>query len=310
MSLLPTPFPAARYRLEFAVESLIRLPEYAGSTLRGVFGSALRRIACVTREPQCKACPLYRTCAYPAVFETPPPHHHPLQKFSQIPNPFVVEPPAWGEKAYAPGETLAFDLVLIGQALKHLPLIVLAWQRAFEHGVGKGDGTARLIRIQHEGETIYSDDTRQLREHSQTLTLADPSDKPGLLTLRFATPLRLQINGRPMGAEALTARKLLTTLIKRTALICEFHLGHKLDLDFHALAEAAARIEGEKRLHWRDWTRYSNRQKQEMSLGGVVGDWALRGNLTPFLPFLHLGQWLHVGKNATFGLGGYTLAWS
>jgi len=113
-----------------------------------------------------------------------------------------------------------------------------------------------------------------------------------------------------MGAEALTARKLLTTLIKRTALICEFHLGHKLDLDFHALAEAAARIEGEKRLHWRDWTRYSNRQKQEMSLGGVVGDWALRGNLTPFLPFLHLGQWLHVGKNATFGLGGYTLAWS
>jgi len=25
-------------------------------------------------------------------------------------------------------------------------------------------------------------------------------------------------------------------------------------------------------------------------------------------PFLHLGQWLHVGKEATFGLGGYRFA--
>jgi hypothetical protein len=44
-----------------------------------------------------------------------------------------------------------------------------------------------------------------------------------------------------------------------------------------------------------------------MALGGVVGDWTLRGDLAPFLPFLHLGQWLHAGKNATFGLGKYHL---
>jgi hypothetical protein len=44
-----------------------------------------------------------------------------------------------------------------------------------------------------------------------------------------------------------------------------------------------------------------------MALGGVVGNWTLTGELAPFLPYLHLGQWLHVGKEATFGLGGYRL---
>ena len=47
-----------------------------------------------------------------------------------------------------------------------------------------------------------------------------------------------------------------------------------------------------------------------MTLGGVLGTWALHGppeTLAATWPWLWLGQWLHVGKNATFGLGGYTL---
>jgi len=304
---LPTHFPAARYRFEFAVETPIRLPEYAGSTLRGVFGNALRRTACMTRQKDCKPCPLYRTCPYPAVFETPAPEQHALQKFSQIPNPYVVEPPAWGARVHAPGETLAFHFVLMGRALGHLPLIVYAWQRAFQHGVGKGDGKARLTRVSHEAEVIFDADEGTLRQLKPSLP-PPSSEARSSATLRFTTPLRLQHNGKPIGADELSARDLLVGLIKRTALISEFHLGQKLDLDFHALADAASTIESEKRLHWRDWTRYSNRQKQEMALGGVVGDWTLRGDLTPFLPFLHLGQWLHVGKNATFGLGRFDIA--
>ena len=58
---------------------------------------------------------------------------------------------------------------------------------------------------------------------------------------------------------------------------------------------------------WKDWTRFSSRQKQEMTLGGVIREWSLRGDLVPFLPWLWLGQWLHVGKNATMGMGKYSL---
>lgn len=96
-------------------------------------------------------------------------------------------------------------------------------------------------------------------------------------------------------------------LVRRTALICEFHGTGPLSLDFSGLAQQAATIVSEKNLHWRDWTRYSSRQQQKMALGGVVGNWKLSGDLTLFMPFLHLGQWLHVGKEATFGLGRYRL---
>jgi hypothetical protein len=55
----------------------------------------------------------------------------------------------------------------------------------------------------------------------------------------------------------------------------------------------------------------SSRQRQEMTLGGVLGRWTLSGNsavLAQLWPWLWLGQWLHLGKNATVGLGGYRLA--
>ncbi|MFN3717139.1 MAG: hypothetical protein ACK4R8_10495, partial [Thiobacillus sp.] len=87
-------FPAARYRFDCTVETPMRLPEYAGSTLRGAFGHAFKRTVCVTREKDCKACPLYRGCAYPAVFAPPAPESHAVQKFSDIPAPYVIEPPS------------------------------------------------------------------------------------------------------------------------------------------------------------------------------------------------------------------------
>jgi len=62
-------------------------------------------------------------------------------------------------------------------------------------------------------------------------------------------------------------------------------------------------------LQWKDWTRFSSRQDQEMTLGGVIGEWTLSGDLEELLPWFWLGQWLHVGKNATMGMGKYSLTW-
>lgn len=301
----------ARYRLEFEVQTPLRLPDYAGSALRGAFGGALRAAACMTKRKDCAGCPLLRTCPYTAIFETPPPaKSHALQKFSHVPNPYVIEPPIWGERICLPGETVSFGIVLAGRALDHLPLVLWSFQRAFLRGVGAGDGTARLARVVHLGETetlVLEGPGDTVREHLRAIPPAPPF-AGSALTLVFDTPLRLQRNGRVLGAAALAPRDLLMALVRRIALVAEFHGPGPLALDFSELARRSETIEGDKIFVWRDWTRYSNRQKQKMTLGGVVGRWTLRGELTPFLPFLHLGQWLHVGKETTFGLGCYTLA--
>lgn len=124
--------------------------------------------------------------------------------------------------------------------------------------------------------------------------------------------MRLQLQGKPLGETQLNPRALIAALARRCALLMEFHAGQS------GWGEAARRITqisetltDTRELEWFDWTRYSSRQKQEMTLGGVVGSWTLNGsadNLADIEPWLWLGQWLHAGKNATMGLGGYTLA--
>ena len=303
-------FPLVRYRFSFKIDTPLYLPDYAGSTLRGAFGGALRRVACMTREPECKSCGLYRSCPYPQIFETPPPELHLLQKFSQIPNPYVIEPPSWGERTYQRGETLQFNFVVAGRARQQLPFIVLAWQRAFQRGVGRGGGTATLMLIEHltqrEAIPIYSIEQPSLVEHETLLRLPEMAET-STVTLNIETPLRLQDNGKPLGPDKLQSRDLLIGLLRRIALISEFHTGLVLPIDFAGLAKQAEAVRGEKELRWLDWTRYSNRQQQKMSLGGVVGRWRLHGNIAPFMPSLYFGQWLHVGKNATFGMGSYCL---
>lgn len=301
-------WPIARYRFEFEVQSPIRLPEYAGSMLRGAFGNALRRTACMTREPDCKTCPLYRSCPYPAIFETPAPEVHALQKFSQIPNPYIIEPPEWGERLYQKGDTLAFNMVLVGRALQQLPLISFAWQRAFTHEVGHGTAVLRDIQLLDPDNpaSIYDAPINRMQPHKAQLQLP-ALDGDGFI-LNFHTPLRLQKNGRALQPSELTARDLLMALARRVSLLMEFHADHSIELDFSTLASLAPAIPFTHQLRWRDWTRFSSRQQQSMQLGGATGQWQLDQVPTLFHTLLQLGQWLHVGKNATFGLGGYTIS--
>jgi len=44
---------------------------------------------------------------------------------------------------------------------------------------------------------------------------------------------------------------------------------------------------------------------QRMPFGGRLGEIAFEGDLTPFWPFLVLGEHVHVGKKTSFGFGQY-----
>lgn len=306
--------PLARYRFRFRMEVELILPEYAGSLLRGQFGAALRRTACMTSAKTCDGCPLLRTCPYPAIFATPAPEAHMLQRFSQVPNPYVIEPPAFGTRCVAADHHLEFGIVLVGRALEQLPLIAYALQRAFGHGLGPKRVAGTLEDILWEGEdesvSIWDHEGGRIVAHAAELVV------PALGEVRrarlgIATPLRLQSQGHPLGAEALTPRKLLTAIMRRASLLFEMHAGTPgVAADAPALAKQAEQLADSRHLQWKDWTRYSSRQRAEMTLGGVVGEWVLEGDLGPLAPWLWLGQWLHVGKNATMGMGRFDVSFS
>jgi hypothetical protein len=306
--------PLARYRFMFRMQDELRLPEYAGSLLRGQFGAALRRIACMTGLPRCEPCPLYRTCPYPAIFETPAPASHALQRFSQVPNPYVIEPPPLRTLRRVPaGEAFSFHLVLVGRALGQLPLIAYAFQRAFEHGFGKQRARGGIEDIVCErldaSQSVWDTERSRINPHEQTLTVPQ-LPAVGEITLNIATPLRLQNQGHPVAPERLSPRTLFTALLRRASLLFELHAGMPpVGAEAAHLAAAAAQLTGERRLQWRDWTRFSSRQQREMTLGGVIGEWKLAGDLDDLLPWFWLGQWLHVGKNTTMGMGMYSLTW-
>jgi len=319
------PLPIARYRFTARVQQPLTLPDYAGSLLRGQFGAALRHVACMTRQPTCPGCPLLQTCPYTRIFEAPPPPKgsHALQDFSQIPNAYVLEPPTPGARVLDADDDFEFNLVLVGHATEQLALIIFALQRALAQGLTRARVPTDLLQVDWvnaAGATlpIWSIESPVLREHAAVLALpqrgigGNPHPKlPDALALHIHTPMRLQSQGKPLGVGQLTPRALIATLARRAALLMDFHAGQS------GWGEAAKRIThlsqsltDTQHLHWFDWTRYSSRQRQEMTLGGVLGTWTLHGDaatLAEIQPWLWLGQWLHVGKNASMGLGGYTL---
>lgn len=314
--------PIARYRLCARVQAPLKLPPYAGSLLRGQFGASLRQLACMTRAPRCPGCPLIPTCPYTRIFEAPPPPKgsHALQDFSKIPNPYIIEPPKLGERTLQPGDTLEFGLVLIGTALEQLALILFALERALRHGLTTSRSPCTLQRVdwvQADGACVevWSEHAPKLVDHQPVLAWSvQPDDSRAArdaVDMHLHTPLRLQHQGHALPPGKLDARTLVATLTRRITLLLEFHAG-VTDLGDHARAAvaAAAQLHDDKELRWMDWTRYSSRQQQEMTLGGVLGRWRLAGEpdaLATVEPWLWLGQWLHVGKNATMGMGGYSI---
>lgn len=66
LDIAPQSFPAARYRFGWRITRALRLPDYAGSMLRGAFGHALRKVACLTKQKACDGRPLLGACAYSA----------------------------------------------------------------------------------------------------------------------------------------------------------------------------------------------------------------------------------------------------
>lgn len=296
--------PVTRLTLHIEQEQDLRLPDHAGSMLRGSFGSALKKLACITRQKECPSCPLYRSCAYPAIFETPAPaSSNPLAR--QTVNPYVIQPPPMGSLLVPKGELWEFGFHVAGRMIDQLPLMAYAWQRACENGFGANRSRARLMAITQQGMVIYRPDAP-----FEARRLPLPEREYGAQTrLRFLTPLRLQHEGHVLlRAEQITAPLLLMALARRIQKLSDIHTHDRPQLNLAALRDQAGQLglvtDGLRHV---SISRYSSRQQQTVELDGMLGDVILQGHPGDFGPLITFGEAMHVGKNATHGLGRFVI---
>jgi hypothetical protein len=299
----------AKYRLTLRAQDTIALPPFAGAAFRGGLGYALLRVGCVTRG-QCDPCLLGGRCVYGYIFETPVPADSAvLSKNSHAPHPFVIEPPINGTAVYAQGDRFKCHLVLVGRAIEYFPYFIVAFEDLGRRGIGPGRGRFRLEEVVGVAPglevPVYVGGTHQFVGSGVTLTATDvclDGSETESVEVEFLTPARLKY------ADHLTAQVefhvLVRALLRRMSSLQYFHCGEALELDFKAFIDEAQAVRVESRkLRWVDWQRYSTRKEERMSLGGVVGSVSYRGALGRFMPLLRLGEYVHVGKQTSFGLG-------
>ena len=282
-----------------------------------MLGFGLRRTACVTRQPTCDGCLLRATCVYSTLFESPGAGDAGGGRYARLPHPFVLDLASIPGDGVAPGQTFALGINLIGPAQAQAPYLIHALQFAGQRGLGRGGGRFRVTVLERE-QTLGAEDWRLVYtpESAQYLA-ATPGDRtnpvpkpaPSRVRVHLLTPLRIKRRGHLVGPAEFEPGNLLHALCERIALLGEHYGADGAGRHWARIKTEAEGVRMEHQdLYWQDWTRYSSRQNTLMEMGGLLGHMLLTGpGLSALWSALDYGQWVHVGKGTSFGLGAYTL---
>ncbi len=275
-------------------------PHFAGSTLRGAFGRALRQAACLTGQPTCNGCPLRASCAYGVVFDPAAPTQPIHPSFQDGLPRYLVQPPPMGACQLEAGGRQQFNLVLLPQTESHLKFIQHVLTPAVEQHLMR-PGWFRLTQTQVSAQPVVPDSA------TKAPSLNTPRAR---LILRWLTPMRLQHRGKPVfSSEMLDASLFVKALLRRQMQWCQY-AGQPLpdsQADIHAAS--ACRLDASK-LFWHDTQRHSSIRNEKIPLGGLMGSATLHGPTAAVLrlyPLLQMAETLHIGKEIVMGLGRYQL---
>jgi CRISPR-associated endoribonuclease Cas6 len=293
----------------------IRLPRMnKGITLRGAFGTSFRHLVCVDRTARCEECGVHPSCPYGVIFAPRVPEEAVRLRLNKdIPRPFVVKPPLDDKEIYRRGEPITFELVLVGRAKDFLPYFLVAFRELGERGIGAGRGRFDIDRVESldaEGgaSIVYEKKDSLVRVPESAVRFEDicgmhPEGEE--IRVRFLTPVLIKQDGKWVRP---TFGPLLRRLRDRINALAYFYCGETMDMDFAAFGRAADQIRCvHEDLKWVEESRYSKHRDLDHTLKGFVGSLTFAGGLGPFLPFLEMGRYVHVGKAAAFGQGWYRI---
>ncbi|HIC91590.1 MAG TPA: CRISPR system precrRNA processing endoribonuclease RAMP protein Cas6 [Syntrophaceae bacterium] len=315
--MLPN-FYFSTYKFALELREEISTGFFLGSTLRGAFGKVLRNICCIGEKETCTHCPLAPKCAYQYIFSPIWLEEYGiLSKNQNIVRGFVIKPPLSDIKTHR----LSFQMVLMGRLNKWLPYIIVPFKELGKLGLGYHRIPFSLSKIsifdlkRDTWESIYSekDDLVRPKEIAVTWTdLVKSLKGKNEVTLKFLTPTSLKYNpsgqkGKSIQAKSPEFHILIKRLRDRINALLNFYCHDRLDIDFKKFGKDAEDV-----VKVNDKTMWFKRERKRKNgkfhdLSGFMGEVTFRGNLAQFLPYLALGQYIHVGENTAFGNGWFKI---
>ncbi|MCI0515764.1 CRISPR system precrRNA processing endoribonuclease RAMP protein Cas6 [candidate division KSB1 bacterium] len=315
-------FSIAKYQITLITTSVLNLPPLASSTFRGAFSQNLKKITCRTATPACNKCDARIDCAFYLLCENSGEFSSlQLDRFKNPPKPFIFEPPVnINPQNIEKGEKLHINLVLVGRAIQHFPLFIRVFKEMGMTGIGNGRGKFYIKEIWSENPVknfriqSYSNENGQSVNASSSFTLQEflrmnmaPAKFIKKIQIDFLTPTRFKSSNTHISP--LNFGTFLQTLLTRISNMAYSYCNQRQPLNFRDLVKLAKTIEILTEKHeWQDIRRFQMPENDiEIFQGGYIGRVIYQGDLTPFWPWLKVGETLHIGKNCAFGLGRYSI---
>ncbi len=292
--------------IDFNILSLedCNLPSFICSLIRGILGNSLREKFCDNLERSCENCINSKNCLYTKVFYT----------FGEIEGKFAVFPPPYVISNISSilsqsnesnmtshikkGTIISFRITLFGSACNFLNEIVLSIENGIKYGLGVNRYKFTLYSAMVKNQYIYKEGNLNLSKVSPIYFNFYPIDCEKV-QFTFNTPVKIKSSNKIK--DSLDFPLLWESLFRRVSIISELYCNKKIEKPNYDLNIKTS----DMKIRWQKLQRFSNRTKEKMSLGGIVGTICFEGNLTKFTPFFELGKILGVGKNCSMGLGSY-----
>lgn len=236
------------------------------------------------------------------------------RKFQKPAPAFVVKMPVMHKQSLAAGSQLDLEVLFLGTGIPLINEFLRSLIHLGHLGLVSGEGRFEVTEA-------YSRDANGLERRAwsqheplerlscSVLPLAwlfQEEQLKGSVTLKFTTPTRLMVDGKPLRKPLFS--HVFPFMLRRATSMLFAHGGVELFDDSSQLFERVGEVKVvESTLLWHDWRALPGRQG--LVVGGFVGEMVVEGQaLEDVYWVLAVASLFGIGKGATYGAGGFILS--
>lgn len=282
------------------------MPKNKNSALRGGMGEMLLRANCI-RDRNCEKCDFESECIV----------RRTMYSKMEIQPGFMSDGDSVGyviecndhREQYSRGDTLKFRLTLFGKTIVYFSQYINAFYALGREGIGKNHSRYDIIAVENsKGHQILNGMDVNMSNY-QVETLGSYIDYrkryiqyEGTQTIDFYSPLTLKYQGRFIQEFQIDA--VLEALKRRIYILMCFE-GIDSDMDTWRIENIPQMLLEEH--HFVSVKRHSNRKRDDILLKGIEGNMLIDDIDEKLIDILIAGEITHIGKNTSFGFGGYRI---